>query len=108
MTEPLWKRALLARELEQLRNVPEYLREAGRRAGYANRTHEKPRIGQVFGCLRIVSDLGPGRKGRADRSYECECVECGGRGPMYEFNIRREPRCSRHGWHKRRDSRAQH
>ena len=69
---PLWQRALVARQLEELaQSDAERLalsRERGQR-GHAQRRHRSTEVGDMIGCRRVVECLGPGRNGRADKSY---------------------------------------
>lgn len=86
---PLWRRALDARELAQ--------RQARDRSYAATqlavRKNPRPKVGDVFGGVRVVADLGSGRLGRSDSSFEVVCLTCGRRGPVFEFNLRKGISC---------------
>jgi hypothetical protein len=90
---PLWQRALWAREEEQRIERAGNRATAGRLGGYANRVHELPHIGEVFGRARIIGEGFRGLKGRSDLAFPCECILCGNVGPVFEFNLRSLPRC---------------
>lgn len=79
----LWQRAL-------------FRRATGRYWG-SPRKHDKPRVGDVFaGTWQIAECLGSGRHGRSDASFAIQCIACGRRATVFEFNLRKRQPC-RHG-----------
>ena len=114
MTAPLWQRALLARRLglspEQMAwraaTHRAKLADNCRRASQARRSHAEPKVGDLFGCKRIIACLGPGRRGRRDKSYRWRCERTGREGDAFEFNLRKAKACHSCRRSARRSGRA--
>jgi hypothetical protein len=90
--QPLWERALANREAEKMAVRSAVFKAAGRRGGWKKREYPEPKPGDLFGNVRVVRCTGRGRQGRADLSFEVECLTCGARVETFEYNLRGKTR----------------
>ncbi len=73
----------------------------------ASRSYPEPKVGDIFGCYKVVRIIGRGHRGRSDLRVEYLCVSCHKRGETYEFNLRNAPaKCSGKTHHKNTNARA--
>lgn len=94
-TRELWKRALEARKEDAARRcllseVRLTRRKGGRKPGYQydrKRKFRPLKVGDRFGCWRVISILGRGYGGRSDVRVSLRC-DCGAQKDAYDFNAR--------------------
>jgi hypothetical protein len=90
---PLWERALDARRAAEAAATVGPRRPS--RKGWGRRLYPVPKVGQVFGGVKVTGEVELPEFGRRDRRFHVVCVHCGATGTALEYNLRdRPPRCA--------------
>jgi hypothetical protein len=83
--EPLWQRALAARDLERTsERQARRVKQPGRPDH--NRKHPRAKVGDTFGCWTVSALMHP--DGTSNERVLARCA-CGTERPTYVFNLRR-------------------
>lgn len=95
MSEPLWRRALLARETEKAKARSVRAKAAGKSGGRHNRRHPKLAVGDRLGGSVVTALMPPDAASNERVMARCRC---GHESPVLAFNLRkRSGRCAHRG-----------